>query len=57
MESSMVVYHTDLQGISNLFAVARYVDLIDITGEHLRLSDREVRLETRLLDFGPHVIL
>ena len=57
MESSLVVYHTDLQGKSNLFAVARYVDLIDIMGEHLRLSDREVRLETRLLDFGPHVIL
>ena len=56
-ESSLVVYHTDLQGKSNLFAVAKYIDLIDISGTQLRFSEREVRLETRLLDFGPHVIL
>ena len=57
LESSLVVYHTDLQGSSNLFAVAKYIDIIEIGSDRLLLSDREVRLETRLLDFGPHVIL
>ena len=57
VESSLVVYHTDLHGSSNLFAVAKYIDIIGFGGDRLLFSDREVRLETRLLDFGPHVIL
>lgn len=57
LSSSLVVYHTDLQGKSSLFAVATYIDLVAIGGDRLLLSDREVRLETRLLDFGPHVVL
>ena len=57
LRSSVVVYHTDLKGASRLFALARYHDTVTaVDGTHL-LAAREVRLDTRQLDFGPHVII
>ena len=57
LRSSVVVYHTNPQGASKLFAVARYIDTVVHEGDEARLGAREVRLETRQLEFGPHVII
>jgi len=54
--SSVVVYHTTPAGASKLFALAHYNDVAVLNGEP-RLQERTVHLETRQLDFGPHVIL
>jgi methanesulfonate monooxygenase small subunit len=50
-------FHTTLQGATTVFAVFRYQDEIEIAENAIRLVDREVRLNTRLLDFAPHVVL
>ena len=57
INSSVVVYHTTPAGASKLFALARYEDVAAISGGELWMKHRTVRLETRQLDFGPHVII
>jgi len=53
--TSLVVMYTDVEGVSKVFAVGRYVDSIDIAGDQPPLKAREVRLETRELGPGSHV--
>ncbi len=57
MDSSVIVYHTDLKGASRLFAVVRYGDTISLDGETPLLAERVVRMETRSLEFSPTIIL
>ena len=57
MESSVLVFHTTLEGASSLFAIATYRDVIGADGKKALFYAREVRMETRQLPFGPHVIL
>ena len=57
INSSVVIYHTTPVGRSKLFALAHYNDVAVTNGEAPRLQRRTVRLETRQLDFGPHVII
>ena len=57
LNSSVIVYHTIPQGASKLFAIARYLDTVAVEDGVHRLAAREVRLETRQLEFGPHVII
>ena len=53
--TSLVVMYTDVEGVSKVFAVGRYVDSIDLAGDPPLLTSREVRLETRELGPGSHV--
>ena len=57
LNSSVIVYHTTPPGASKLFAIARYLDTVSVEDGAYRLAAREVRLETRQLEFGPHVII
>ncbi len=57
MESSVIVYHTDPQGTSRLFAVVTYHDDIALDGAAPRLAERTVRMDTRRLEFSPSTIL
>ncbi len=53
--TSVAIFATSLDGgVSELFAVARYHDLVDLAGEAARLKRRVVRLETRSLGIGKH---
>ena len=53
--SSLLVVHTDLEGVSSLYAAGKYVDEIDVAHGDARIASREVRLETRQLGTGSHV--
>ena len=53
--TSVVIFATCLDGgVSQLYAVARYHDTVDLSGESPRLKRRVVRLETRGLGIGKH---
>lgn len=56
-ESSVIVFHTTPQGASSLFALATYSDAFTIESGKPSWLSREVRMETRQLPFGPHIIL
>ena len=53
--SSLLVVHTDLEGVSSLYAAGKYLDDIEIANGEARIASREVRLETRQLGTGSHV--
>ena len=55
--SSLMVLYTDLDGASTLFAAGQYTDVIDTSEPILRLLEREVRLDTRILGPGVHVLI
>ncbi len=52
--SSFVIAYTELDGISSLFAVGRYYDVVDTAGDAPLLRARQVRLHTRDLEGGSH---
>jgi methanesulfonate monooxygenase small subunit len=53
--TSVAIYSTSLDGgVTELFALARYLDTVDLAGEAPRLARRVVRLETRSLGIGKH---
>ncbi len=53
--TSVTVFSTALDGgASELYAVARYHDTVDLGGPEPRLKRRIVRLETRSLGIGKH---
>ena len=56
-ESSVVLWHTDLQGVTQLYAVGRYIDDFVVEDGTMRFGRREVALETRRLPFGSHAPL
>lgn len=53
--SKVVAVRTSPEGVSELFAAGRYIDVVDIAGAALRLIRRETRLDTRELGIGSHV--
>lgn len=56
-ECSVVLWHTDLQGTTQLYAVGKYVDEFVVEQNVLRFLRREVALDTRRLPFGSHAPL
>ncbi|MDC0073725.1 hydroxylase [Alphaproteobacteria bacterium] len=56
INSPFQIMHTDLNGITKLFAVGRYIDEIELRNQFL-LKRRFVRLETRDLGIGSHIPL
>lgn len=53
--TSVVIFSTSLDGgASELYAVGRYHDTVDLAGPAPRLKRRIVRLETRSLGIGKH---
>lgn len=56
-EASVVLWHTDLQGTTQLYAVGRYIDDFVVEDDAVRFERREVALETRRLPFGSHAPL
>lgn len=56
--SALQVFKTSLDGgETKLFAVAKYYDMIALSGTKARLIERIVRLETRMLGLGSHIPL
>jgi methanesulfonate monooxygenase small subunit len=54
--SSLQVYRTAVDGgVSELYAVGRYLDRMIISRERVLFRSREVRLETRMLGLGYHI--
>ena len=53
--SKVIAIQTSPEGVSALFAVGRYIDVVEIAGERPRLLRRETRLDTRELGIGCHV--
>ncbi|MEX0729928.1 MAG: hypothetical protein WED00_03905 [Aquisalimonadaceae bacterium] len=62
--SLVTVYRTQLDGVNSpfesgqtsLYAVGRYIDRIRLDGDKATLLNRTVRLDTRQLDIGSHLI-
>jgi methanesulfonate monooxygenase small subunit len=53
--TSLIVTYTSLEGVSQLFAIGKYHDLVDMTGNVPLLRAREVKLKTRDLNPGSHI--
>lgn len=54
--SALQVFKTQLDGgATELFAVGKMHDTVDLSGEKPRLLDRNVRLDTRMLGYGYHI--
>lgn len=51
-ETPVVIWHTSSQGLTQLFAVARYVDEFLVETESPLFTSREVMLDTRRLPMG-----
>jgi methanesulfonate monooxygenase small subunit len=56
-DSAFAAYATDRNGISRLFAVGRYLDLVVAGDDGPRLLARDVALQTRDLGVGLHIPL
>jgi 3-phenylpropionate/cinnamic acid dioxygenase small subunit len=55
--TSLVVVHTDVEGLSRVFAAGRYRDRVEMTQSGALLREREVRVETRQFGPGSHIPL
>ncbi len=55
VSSAVVVYHTEINGVTQLYAIGTYKDQLKQAQGGLQLVGREVVLETRRLAFGSHV--
>lgn len=53
--SKVIAVRTSPEGVSELFAAGRYIDVVDASGAVPRLVRRETRLDTRELGIGSHV--
>jgi methanesulfonate monooxygenase subunit beta len=54
--SALQVFRTALDGgATELFAVAKLYDTVRVSGEDVKLVDRNVRLDTRMLGYGYHI--
>lgn len=56
-ESSVVLWHIDIHGATQLFAVGKYIDDFVFVDDHLLFERREVALDTRRLPCPSHVPL
>jgi methanesulfonate monooxygenase small subunit len=53
--SAVSIYRTALDGgQTSIFAVGKYYDTIDLSGEEPRFRARRLRLDTRMLGIGTH---
>lgn len=55
VSSAVAVYHTEINGVTQLYAIGTYKDRVRQAQGGLQLVGREVVLETRRLAFGSHV--
>jgi 3-phenylpropionate/cinnamic acid dioxygenase small subunit len=55
--SAVAIYHTELNGVTQLYGTGRYHDRIVRIDGIPRLLRREIDLDTRRLAFGPHLPL
>src|SRR5690242_507645 len=56
--SSIQVFKTTLDGgVTELFAVGKYIDTVNLDGAAPKLLNREVKLDTRMLGIGYHIPL
>ncbi len=53
--SSVLVIHTNLEGVSHVFAAGKYLDIFDRGSDKPLIELREVRLATRQFGPGSHV--
>jgi len=54
--SALQVFKTTLDGgATELFAIGRYVDTVNVEGAAPKLAKRVVKLETRQFGFGNHI--
>jgi methanesulfonate monooxygenase subunit beta len=54
--SGLQVFKTQLDGgATELFAVGKMHDAVDLSGERPRLLERNIRLDTRMLGYGYHI--
>jgi methanesulfonate monooxygenase small subunit len=54
--SALQVFKTSLDGgATELFAVGKMIDVVQITEEGPKLLDRNIRLETRMFGIGYHI--
>lgn len=54
--SALQVYRTSLDGgTTELFAIGKVHDRVDVSGSAPKLLDRNVRLDTRMLGYGYHI--
>lgn len=54
--SALQVFKTALEGgVTELFAVGKYVDTVQVNGGQPRLVRRVVKLDTRMLGIGYHI--
>ena len=54
--SALQVFKTALEGgVTELFAVGKYLDTVKLTGGKLMLLRRVVKLDTRMLGIGYHI--
>ena len=55
--TTVLVTHTDLEGISRIFAAGRYLDKVEVKNGKALIKEREVRVETRQFGPGSHIPL
>jgi methanesulfonate monooxygenase subunit beta len=54
--SALQVFKTSMDGgVTELYAVGKMYDTISLSGEHPKLLDRNIRLDTRMLGIGYHI--
>lgn len=56
-KSTVLIVLTDADGVSKLFAAARYLDIVSLTGTRPLLVSRTARLETRDIGVGTPIPL
>lgn len=55
LDTSVLLLHTDLQGVTGIWAAGRYRDVVAAGLDGARLQNRRVQLHTRDLGTGSHV--
>jgi methanesulfonate monooxygenase small subunit len=54
--SALQIFKTSLDGgVTDLFAVGKMVDVVQMYDDGPKLLDRNIRLDTRMLGFGYHI--
>ena len=51
----VTIYYTTPEGATSVWAVGRYHDVIDVSGDAPLIADRELKLETREVGIGTHL--
>ena len=51
----VTIYYTTPEGATSVWAVGRYYDVIDVSGDVPLIADRNMKLETREVGIGTHL--